>query len=428
MKRVFIALKMAGVAGREKLSGIFRFLGENHDWDVTLIRTAAEFTPARMQQALTEGYDGFIVSIPDTEKTAALLAATDVPTLVMDIHDPALACRQHNIAFIRNSPEEIGRAAANHLLAIGRCRAYAFVHSPSVLEWGRDRFKAFRCALRDRELWAHELNEPAEIRELPRPVGVFAANDDRGYDILEYCRRHRLKVGRDVFVLGTNNDTLICENCRPRLSSIQPDFEQEGFLAAQVLSDLMQKTTPTPAQTLFVGVKDVVRRESTSSGVLSGRLVQKANAYIQRNAHRGISVEDVAHHLGCSRRLADLRFRELMGVSIGETIIATRLDEVKQLLATTRETIDAISVSCGYKNPTYLKNLFKKRFGMSMRDWRRQGREDSQFDVEGGQRRGIRHETTDVAEPFAKRVTSRSPARSAAASLTTEPSDAVVSE
>ena len=40
----------------------------------------------------------------------------------------------------------------------------------------------------------------------------------------------------------------------------------------------------------------------------------------------------------------------------------------------------------------------------------------------------IRQATTDVARPFAKRVTSRSPAFSAAASLTTEPSAAVVSE
>ena len=50
--KVFIALKMAGIAGQEKLAGIFRFLGEDHDWDVTLVRTAAEFTPSRMRDAL----------------------------------------------------------------------------------------------------------------------------------------------------------------------------------------------------------------------------------------------------------------------------------------------------------------------------------------------------------------------------------------
>ena len=50
--KVFIALKMAGIAGQEKLAGIFRFLGEDHDWDVTLVRTAAEFTPSRIRDAL----------------------------------------------------------------------------------------------------------------------------------------------------------------------------------------------------------------------------------------------------------------------------------------------------------------------------------------------------------------------------------------
>ena len=143
MKRIFIALKMAGVAGREKLSGIFRFLGESrenapsdfHDWDITLVRTAAEFTPARMRQALDQGYDGFIVSIPDTEPSAALLAATDVPTVVMDIHDPGLSARQHNVVFVRNDPEAIGRAAADHLLATGRCRDYAFVHNPNKVAY-----------------------------------------------------------------------------------------------------------------------------------------------------------------------------------------------------------------------------------------------------------------------------------------------------
>lgn len=379
MKRVFIALKMAGVAGREKLSGIFRFLGDNHDWDITLIRTAAEFTPARMRRALAEGYDGFIVSIPDTETTAALLAATDLPTVVMDIHDPALSARARNIVFIRNAPEEIGRAAADHLVSTGRCRSYAFVHNPSVLEWSVGRFRAFRDMLRDRGLWAHELNEPSEIKGLERPIGVFAANDDRGYDILEYCRRHRLRVPEDVLVLGTNNDTLICENCRPALTSIQPDFEQEGFLAAKTLAELMAAASSVHARhisavppTCFVGVKTIVRRSSTAEVSQAGKLVQKAIAFIRKNALRGISVEDVVRHLGCSRRLADLRFRELQGASIGETIISFRLEEVKHLLKTTRDPIDKIAIDCGYGNPNYLKNLFKKRFGLTMRSFRKE--------------------------------------------------------
>ncbi len=383
MKKIFIALRMAGVAGQEKLSGIFRYLGENHDWDITLVRTAAEFTPERVRRALDANYDGFIVSIPDTEPSAALLASSRVPTVVMDIHDPALSARPSNIVFIRNDPEAIGCLAAEHLISSGRCRSYAFVHKQSLLEWSSDRFNAFQRTLRANGLFAHELSNPNEITNLPRPAGILAANDDRGYEVLESCRRHHLRVPQDVCVLGINNDTFICTNCRPSLSSIQPDYEREGFLAAQSLANLLdapnqgrtsgnrgQPPASIAAHTHFVGVKTIVRRDSTADFSISGRLVQKALVYIRRNALRNISVEDVVKHLGCSRRLADLRFRELMDTSIGETIIQLRLDEVKHLLATTHDSIASISAQCGYSNPNYLKNLFRRRFGITMRDWR----------------------------------------------------------
>ena len=52
-------------------------------------------------------------------------------------------------------------------------------------------------------------------------------------------------------------------------------------------------------------------------------------------------------------------------------IITERLNAVRRLLTTTHETIEAIGASCGYDNPNYLKNLFRRRFGMTMRDFRR---------------------------------------------------------
>ena len=384
-KKVFIALRMAGIAGQEKLSGIFRFLGDNHDWDIRLVRTTGEFTVAAVQEALRAKYDGFIVSIPGTEKTAAVLALTDVPTIVMDTHSPHLERRSTNIACIRNSSKEIGQTAAHHLLAIGKCRSYAFVHNPSVLPWSIDRCRAFRETLRDNGFWCHEFKTPDGLQKLQRPVGVFAANDDRGYDVIEFCHAHRIRVPEDAAVLGINNDTLICENCHPQLSSIQPDFEQEGYLAAETLSKMMRKPyRPRPrglalarsacedaSRTVFVGVKAVVRRESTAELSTSGKLVQKALAYIRKNALRGISVEDVVAHLKVSRRLADLRFRELQHTSIGQEIARIRLAEVQRLLRSTKEPIDSIAARCGYENPNYLKNLFRKRFSMSMREFRK---------------------------------------------------------
>ena len=376
-RKVFIALKMAGIAGQDKLAGVFRYLneryGERSPWDVRLVRTKSELTADALRTAIADGTEGFIVSIPDTEDAVGPLAATCLPTIVMDIHSCALESRNRNIAFIRNSAEDIGREAAHFLLGLSMAHSYAFLHSIPITDWSQARFEVFKKALGDAGLWCEELFEPSAAAKLKRPAAVFCANDDRAFDLVKHLSARRIKVPHGVAVLGVDNDALICENARPRLSSVRPDFEEEGRLAAETLDAMMQGRNP-PKRTLLVGVKKIVQRESTAEESHSGRLVQKAVAYIDRHAVEGIGVRDVVKHLKCSRRLADLRFRELQGRSILDAITERRLDEVKRLLVGTRDKMDAIASACGYRNPTYLKNLFKKKFGMSMRDFRASAR------------------------------------------------------
>jgi len=376
-RKVFIALKMAGIAGQDKLAGIFRYLneryGERSPWDVRLVRTRSELTENALKAAVSDGTDGFIVSIPDTEDAVGPLAKTCLPTIVMDIHSGALEKRNRNIAFIRNAVDDIGSKAAHFLLGQGVAHSYAFLHSDPITDWSQARFEVFKNTLGEAGLWCDELFDPSGATKLKRPAAVFCANDDRAFELIKHLSAKRIKVPHGVAVLGVDNDALICENARPRLSSVQPDFEEEGRLAAEMLDAMMQGQKP-PQRTLLVGVKKIVQRESTAEESHSGRLVQKAVAFINGHALEGIGVRDVVKHLKCSRRLADLRFRELQGRSILDAITERRLDEVKRLLAGTRDKMDVIASSCGYRNPTYLKNLFKKQFGMSMRDFRASAR------------------------------------------------------
>ena len=373
-KKVFIALKMAGIAGQGKLAGVFRYLreryGDSSPWDVRLVRTGAELTEAAVRQAVADGTDGFIVSIPDAEDAVPPLAGTRIPTIVMDIHSAALEGRSANIVYIRNSADAIGREAAHFLLGQGHARSYAFLHSEPVTDWSLARFAAFKRELNDSGLWCEELFASDAATKLKRPSAVLAANDDRAFDLVKALAARRIAVPREVAVLGVDNDTLICENAHPRLSSIQPDFEEEGRLAAETLDNLMRGKAPMK-RILLVGVKGIVQRASTAEQSHAGRLVQKAIAYIEAHALEGIGVADVVRHLKCSRRLADLRFRELQGRTILDAITERRLNEVKRRLSTTREKMDAIAAACGYENPTYLKNLFKRRYGITMRDFRK---------------------------------------------------------
>ena len=145
-------------------------------------------------------------------------------------------------------------------------------------------------------------DDPSEALKLKRPAAVFAAYDDRVNDLLKTLSLKRVRVPQDIAVLGVDNDTLICENTHPRLSSVMPDFEGEGYLAAETLDSMMHGDGPDSC-VLLADIKDVVRRESTCELSSAGLLVQKAVVYIDRHALEGIGVEDVVRHLGCSHRL-----------------------------------------------------------------------------------------------------------------------------
>ena len=56
---------------------------------------------------------------------------------------------------------------------------------------------------------------------------------------------------------------------------------------------------------------------------------------------------------------------------MAQAITSRRLAEVARRLRSTNLSIRAISAACGFGNVNHLKNLFKRKFGMPMRDWRK---------------------------------------------------------
>ena len=43
-RRVVVALRMAGIAGQDKLNGVFEHLSAGHRWQLIIYRTKQEFT------------------------------------------------------------------------------------------------------------------------------------------------------------------------------------------------------------------------------------------------------------------------------------------------------------------------------------------------------------------------------------------------
>ena len=88
IKRVVVALRMAGIAGQDKLNGIFEYLSEGRRWTLAIYRTLQEFTPEVARSEVARGADGFILGIPGADAAMAAVAAAGLPAIVMNV-DPS---------------------------------------------------------------------------------------------------------------------------------------------------------------------------------------------------------------------------------------------------------------------------------------------------------------------------------------------------
>ena len=194
--------------------------------------------------------------------------------------------------------------------------------------------------------------------------------------LLDLCRLADINVPGEAFVLGMDDNALVCEHAYPTLSSIQIDYERTGFLAARALDDMIYgRTNELPR--LSCGVKGVTERASTQDPRGSGRIVALACEYIAQNACRpgGIDQQDVANHFGVSVRVLQIRFKESVFAStILKEIQRVQLENVCRLLATTDRSISDITFASGFCSLSRLKAVFLKKFGMTMREYRKRAK------------------------------------------------------
>jgi LacI family transcriptional regulator len=210
------------------------------------------------------------------------------------------------------------------------------------------------------------------IRGLRKPVALFVACDDQALTVIETCRAASLNVPRDVSVIGVDDDEIIDESCDPTLTSIRPNHERQGFIAAARLCDMMAGKSDVQRHS-EIPILNISVRNSTRNESPAGILVQEALSYIAKNVRYGLDPSAVAHHFKVSRRLLDLRFREIADTSVNAAIREHQLADVCNRLKHSQTPIEKIAELCGFTNANYLKTLFKKRFGMTMRDFRKQG-------------------------------------------------------
>lgn len=71
-----------------------------------------------------------------------------------------------------------------------------------------------------------------------------------------------------------------------------------------------------------------------------------------------------------SERKAEYLF-SAAGITPRDAIVSARLDAVRHELRATRKPIERIAGDCGFSSAIYLANLFRERFGTTMRAYRK---------------------------------------------------------
>jgi AraC-like DNA-binding protein len=135
----------------------------------------------------------------------------------------------------------------------------------------------------------------------------------------------------------------------------------------------------------FVGL--VLERELTLSqrpeaSILSAtKRIRILLEHLTEEEFLSASAQDLAAYCGCSLRHFSRLFLEHFGVSLRSRQTEVRLLRARRLLLETDSRVMTVAASCGYRHLGVFNALFKKRFGMTPTEWRKEGLKNGSLPV-----------------------------------------------
>jgi LacI family transcriptional regulator len=374
--RVALLIETTRTYTRELLLGVRRYIAERGPWSTFLeLRALDSSAPAWLRHWDGDG----ILTRTFTPEMADLIAASGLP---------AVELRATNLGgnrpFVGMDNAHIGRAVAEHFFERGykQFAAYSLQTERFFLERVRNfvsTVQGFGCECSELPEGSPDSVDDWEVSQarlmswlgqLPKPVGIFAANDQLGVRLLEACQRAGLAVPEEVAVVGAENEETLCAFTTPPLTSVRFDGQTAGYAAAELLDTLMQGGSPRRSE-ILVPPKGIVVRGSSDEMVINDPLVAQAARLIRENATSGFNVDDLCRKLNASRSTLDRRMKAALKRSPKEEITRIRFREVERLLRETDLTIEVISELTGFAHSHYLQAAFKQSYGQTPGQFRR---------------------------------------------------------
>ena len=366
--RVALLVETTRTYTREVLGGVKRFIAAHGPWSTFLELRALDSAPP----AWLRDWDGDgILTRTFTQEMADLISRTGLP---------AVELRATNLKgdrpFVGMDNASIGRSVAEHFFERGY-RQFA-AYSLRTERFFIERVQNFVRSVESYGCRCFELPETLSdsaadweksqdtlinwLSLLPKPVGIFAANDQLGVRLLDACQRAGVAVPEEVAVVGAENEETLCSFATPALTSVRFDGQTVGYKAAELLERLMSGKSVKQRETL-IPPKGIIVRASSDELVINDRLVANAVRLIREDANKGLNVDNLCQRLNVSRSTLDRRMKSALNRSPKEEISRIRFREVERLLIETDLTMETIAELTGFTHSHYLQAAFRQIYG-----------------------------------------------------------------
>ena len=368
--RIAVLVDTATGWGRRLIHGIILYSKKHGGWHVW-VKPSGPDDKIRLPQ----GWHG-----------DGIIARVSTPSLAENLQDkgPVVnvsTIRLKGIQFpsVVNDTQACANVAAEHFLDrgfqnFGYCslvdREFVDVHRQAFIQQLEDRECSCEVYVPEKgcgasAAWEAQVQSLTNwLKRLPKPIAIFTWATQAGIEIINACEDAGIMVPEEVAVLGGDEDDLLCETCRPALSSLHVAAEQTGHEAAQMLDQLMQDEK-LKESSIKIQPTGIVSRQSTEVLAIDDPDLATALSYIRTHPDLLIQVEDVARAASVSRRSLERRFLSVLGRTIHDEISRARLERAVDLLIRTEMPLSAIASGCGYGTPGYFSSVFKDKMGIT---------------------------------------------------------------
>jgi LacI family transcriptional regulator len=291
-----------------------------------------------------------------------------------------------DIPSVRVDQPMVGRLAADHLLGNGLRSLAVFNPIQSAL-WSQLRVQGFQsaaapwtCHLWQENLWRLPSKKRTRLlrhlagwlRDLPKPVGLFAVTDMAGWDLARLCCETDIRVPDDVAIVGVDNDELLCAMTNPPLSSVRIPWERLGDEAARLL--VRRLSGQSVPKEVLVPPAEVVARQSTDICAVADPHVAAALMIIRRRAHEPLTVQDILQEVPVYQHRLQRGFRQLVGRTMLEEIRRVRIERARHLLATTDMTMAQVAKRTGFASNKRFSEEFRRETALRPSEYRQKYR------------------------------------------------------